>query len=56
MDNLWDWYLHYNIYTEYWCAVKRSVSNEYMNGTLSENEVLKNKDVNNLIKYISKHG
>jgi hypothetical protein len=53
MNELYSYYLHYNPFTEYWCAVKRDKSVEYLNGTLKEEDVLKNKNVNNLIKYIS---
>lgn len=54
MENLYLWYLNYNPYLRggIWCAVERSKSSEYLNGTLSSEEVLKNKDVNILIKYI----
>lgn len=53
MGNLYDWFLHYNHYTGYWNALKRDKSNQYLNGTLDDNDVLKNKDVNVLIKYIT---
>lgn len=52
-DNLYDYYLHFNIYTKEWNAVKRDRSNQYLNGTLGEGEVLKNKDINQLIKVLS---
>lgn len=53
-DNLYDYYFHFNIYTEEWNAVKRTQANEYLNGALKDNEVLKNTNINNLIKYLSK--
>lgn len=53
-DNLYDYYFHFNIYKDEWNAVKRTQANEYLNGTLDEEEVLKNTNINNLIKYISK--
>lgn len=54
MEELYDYYLHYNHYSGYWNAVKRDVANQYLNGTLKEGEVLKSKNVNDLIKYIAK--
>lgn len=54
MDNLYDYFLHYNVYTENWNAVKRNVSNQYLNGTLPVDKVIKNKDVNKLIEIIVK--
>ena len=54
MDNLYDYFLHYNVYTENWNAVKRNVSNQYLNGTLPVGKVIKNKDVNKLIEIIVK--
>ena len=53
MDKLYSYYLHYNPYTGYWNAVLRDKSNEYLNGRLTENEVLKSKDINDIIKFIS---
>jgi len=54
MDKLYDYYMHYNHFTGYWYAVKRGRTIEYHNGTLDSSEVLKNKDVNKLISYLSK--
>ena len=54
MDKLYDYYLHFNHYTDYWNAVKRDKSINYLNGTLSEEEVLKSKDINDLIRFISR--
>ena len=45
-DQLYDYYLHFNIYTKYWNAVKRSQSNDYLNGTLAEDKILKHKIYN----------
>jgi hypothetical protein len=53
-ENLYDYYFHFNIYTDEWNAVKRTDAVEYLNGTLDKNSVLKNTNINNLIKYISK--
>ena len=51
---LYDYFLHFNAYTGYWCAVPRTVSNKYLNGSLDDDIVLKNKDINVLIGYINK--
>jgi len=53
MDKLYDYFLHHNHYTGYWNAVKRDVANQYLNGTLKDGEVLKSKNVNDLIKFIT---
>lgn len=50
--NLYPWYLHYNPYTEMWNGVPRDKAGEYLNGTLSENDVIKNKNINVIINYI----
>lgn len=55
-DILYDYFLHYNHLTGYWNAVNRDKSVHYMNGTLKEGEVLKNKDINVLVDYIVKTG
>lgn len=52
MDNLYDYFLHYNIYTKEWNAVSRDKANQYLNGTLDKNEVIKYKNINDLIRYI----
>lgn len=54
MDNLYDYYFHFNNLTGYWNAVKRDKSNQYLNGTLSDEDVLKSKNIDDLIKYIVK--
>jgi len=52
MENLYDYFLHYNIYTEEWNAILRSESNKYMGGV--ENAVVvSDKDINKLIEKIS---
>ncbi len=53
---LYDYYLHFNPYTGYWNAVKRDKAVEYLNGTLKPEDVLKNKDPMNLIKYLNNNG
>lgn len=54
MNELYDYFLHYNPYTGYWNAVKRDQSNQYLNGGLTDKEVKKDKDINVLIKLIKK--
>lgn len=53
MKELYSYYLHYNPYTEYWNAVPRDKSVEYLNGTLGGNDVIKHKNINDLIRYLS---
>lgn len=53
MKELYDWYLHFNPYTGYWNAVKRDKANQYLNGTLGANDVVKHKNINDLIRYIN---
>lgn len=48
-DILYSYFLHYNPYTGYWCAVPRDKSIHYLNGTLTEDDVLKHKDVTTLV-------
>jgi len=51
MEKLYDYFLHYNIYTEEWNAILRDETNKYMN----ENDIVifSDKDVNKLIEKIS---
>jgi hypothetical protein len=51
MDKLYDIYFHFNIYKKEWNAVPRDKAVDYLNGNLKAEDVLKNKDINNLIKY-----
>jgi len=51
---LYSYYLHFNPYTEYWNAVPRDKSVEYLNGRLGGNDVIKNKDITVLINQITK--
>jgi hypothetical protein len=53
MAELYNYYLHFNPYTGYWNAVKREKSVDYLNGKLGMNDVLKYKDINDLIRFIS---
>lgn len=55
MDKLYDYFFHYNPYTGYWNAFRREKYPDYMNGKLKADEVLKNKDVNKLVSYLSKN-
>ncbi len=55
-SNLYDYFLHHNYLTGYWSAIPRDKVQDYMNGTLDkeEDKVVKAKDVNILISYISR--
>lgn len=50
MENLYDYFLHYNIYTKEWNAILRNECNKYMNG---DNVVFSDEDINKLIEKIS---
>ena len=52
MENLYDYFLHYNIYTEEWNAILRDESNQYMGG-IKDVAVFTDKDINKLIEKIS---
>ena len=52
MENLYDYFLHYNIYTEEWNAILRNETNHYMGG-VKDVVILTDKDVNKLIEKIS---
>ncbi len=52
MENLYDYFLHYNIYTEEWNAILREESNQYMGG-VKDVIVFTDKDINKLIEKIS---
>lgn len=52
--NLYDYYLHYNPYTGYWNAVKRDKAVNYLNGRLGANDVVKHKNIEILIDYLTK--
>ena len=51
MDVLYDYFFHYNPYTETWNAVKREDVSKYMNGDL-KTKILKGDTVHDLQKYI----
>lgn len=49
MENLYDYFLHYNIYTEEWNAILREESNKYMSG---KDSIISDKDINKLVEKI----
>ena len=49
MENLYDYYFHYNIYTKEWNAFLRTENSKYLNG---DTKVYSDQNVNNLIKKI----
>ena len=49
MENLYDYYLHYNIYTKEWNAFLITEASKYMNG---DTVVYSDQNINNLIKKI----
>jgi hypothetical protein len=55
MENLYDFYFHFNIYTKEWNAFLRSESNLYMSGIEPNPEysVFRDKDINKLVEKIS---
>ena len=50
MENLYDYYVHYNIYTKEWNAFLRSENSKYLNGEAKK--VISDNNINNLIKKI----
>jgi len=52
MENLYDYFLHYNIYTEEWNAILRTESNQYMGG-VKDVVLFTDKDINKLIEKIN---
>lgn len=50
---LYDYFIHYNPYQKFWFAFKRGLEAKYMNGELAESEIMKSKNINDLVKYIS---
>lgn len=54
MSNMYDYFLHFNHLTGYWYAIPRDKVAEYMNKTVDDEEILKNKDERVLINYICK--
>ena len=51
MENLYDYILHYNIYTEEWNAILRTEYNTYLSS--GKTEVIKDKDIKGLIEKIT---
>ncbi len=54
MENLYDYLFHFNHHTGYWNAFRRSDNDKYFNGTLQSDVVIKNKDIDKIIKQLSK--
>lgn len=54
MENLYGYYFHYNPFTKNWLALERNSLQDYHAGKIPEKAILKNKDVNVLIKFLSK--
>lgn len=53
MENLYGYAFFYNPFKGVWCAVEREHQQDYYNGKLSENKILKNKDIQVLISFLS---
>jgi hypothetical protein len=53
MDNLYDYFLHFNIYNETWYAIPRSETGQYMNGDVDKSSILNAKKIEDLIKKIT---
>lgn len=51
MENLYDYFLHYNIYTEEWNAILRTECSTYLNSDSAE--MLKDKNLDTLIEKIT---
>ena len=49
MENLYDYYIHYNIYTKEWKAFLRSENSKHLNGKA---KVISDSSPNNLVKRI----
>lgn len=55
-DILYNYVLHYNHLEELWYLVPRDVQSLYFNGQINKEDLLKDKDVNQLIKTIIQNG
>ena len=53
MNNMYNYVLHFNPYTELWSAVPRDLYQEFWNNP-DVKGVLKSKDINTLISLINK--
>ena len=54
MNNLYNYYIHFNPYTGYWNAVSRDKAVEYLNGKLGADDIIKQEEITILISYLSK--
>jgi hypothetical protein len=52
MENLYDYFLHYNIYTEEWNAILRTEYNQYLNSGCKA-EIISDKTIDGLITKIT---
>ncbi len=52
-EDLGDYMFHYNIHTKEWAAFLTSMFTSYRNGTIDKTQVIKNKDINKLIKTLN---
>lgn len=50
--NLYDYFLHFNAYTQKWNLLKREDSKEYLNGTLPKGRVKSSKSFKTLINSV----
>lgn len=53
MENLHDFYLHFNVYTNEWNALLRNEANLYMNGSDKESTVFSDTSIDKLILKIT---
>ena len=54
MENLYDYYLHYNIYTQEWNAILRKDAGLYMNGDTNI-VIFSSESIDKLIEKICKN-
>ncbi len=54
MENIHDYLIHCNTYTEIWSAFKRDAQGDYFNGTLDKKEIIQDKDYNKVIEKLKK--
>lgn len=53
MENLYGYYFHYNPFTKFWSAIDRSKLQDYHAGKIPEKDILKNKNIQVLIDFLS---
>lgn len=53
MENLYGYYFHYNPFTKIWSAIEIAKLQDYNAGKLDKNEILKNKNIQVLIDFLS---